>query len=118
MLMYHADSEIKCVLGGAYDDLFPVDEYLPLVREVDAGEHIHKRRFPAAVLAEQREDLSPVYVQPDLVVCHDLAERFCDVAHLNGGYLIVQEQCPPVSIRNSRFAISVQYRKGQHDTGE
>ena len=90
MLVYHAYAEIERVLRGAYHDLFPVDEYLPLVGEVNAGEHIHQRRLAAAVLAEQREDLSPVNVQPYLVVCHDLAERLCDVAHLHGGYLIVQ----------------------------
>ncbi len=68
MLMDHANAVVKGVLGGADDNFFPVDLDLALVRKIDAGEHIHKRRLAAAVFAEQREDLSAVDVQPYLIV--------------------------------------------------
>jgi len=68
MLMDHADAVVKGVLGGADDDFLSVDLDLALIREIDAGEHIHKRRLAAAVFAEQREDLSAVNIQPYLIV--------------------------------------------------
>ena len=68
MLMDHADAVVKGVLGGADDNFLSVDLDLALIREIDAGEHIHKRRLAAAVFAEQREDLSAVNIQPYLIV--------------------------------------------------
>ena len=95
MLVYHADAEVERVLRRAYHDLLPVDEDLTLVGEVYAGEHVHQRRFAAAVLAQQGKYLAPVYVQPDLVVRHDRAEGFRDVAHFDCGDLVVQRLHAP-----------------------
>ena len=90
VLVDHADAEVESILRGAYDDGLAVDAYLALVREVDAGEHVHKRRLAAAVLAEERKYLAPVYIEPDSVICDDGAEGLRDIAHFDCRDLIVQ----------------------------
>ena len=92
MLVDHADAEIKRVLRRADDDLLVVDEELPLIRKIYAGEHIHERGLAAAVFAEQGEDLAAIDVQPDLVVCDDRTEGLRNVAHSHCGMLAVQRR--------------------------
>ena len=90
VLVYHAYTEVKGVLGRAYYDLAPVDEYLTLVGEIDAGEHVHERGLAAAVLTKQGKYLSLVDVEPHLVVGLDRAEGLGDVAHLHRCNFAVQ----------------------------
>ena len=90
MLVDHADAEVEGVLRGAYDDGLAVDAYFALVGEVDTGEHVHERRLAAAVFAEERKYLAPVYIEPDSVVCDDGAEDLRDIAHFDCRDLIVQ----------------------------
>ena len=90
MLVDHADAEIKSILRRADDDRLSVNADFALIGEVDAGKHVHERCFAAAVLAKQRENLAPVYVEPDSVVRNDGAEGLCYVAHFDCGDLIVQ----------------------------
>ena len=92
MLVDHADAEIKRVLRRADDDLLVVDEDLPLIRKIYAGEHVHERGLAAAVFAEQGEDLAAIDVQPDLVVCDDRTEGLRNVAHSHCGMLAVQRR--------------------------
>ena len=85
MLVDHADAEIKGVLGGADDDLFAVYGDRALIREVDAGEHVHQRGLAAAVFAQQGQDLAAVDIEPAFVVGDDGAEALRDVTHRYGG---------------------------------
>ena len=52
MLMNHADFVIESVLGRSDDCLFSVDENLSVIGKINAGNHVHKRRFTASVFAE------------------------------------------------------------------
>ena len=83
MLMDHADAVGEGILGGADDHRLSVDGDLPLVGEIDAGEHIHQGGLAAAVFTQQGQNFSPVDVQPDLVVGQDGPEGFGDVPHFH-----------------------------------
>jgi len=61
MLVNHADLVVEGILGGADDNLLPVDEDLAAVGEVNAGDHIHQGGFPAAVFSQDGKDFPPVY---------------------------------------------------------
>ena len=96
VLVDHADAEVERILGGAYDDLFIVDEYLALVGEIDAREHIHEGGLARSVLAEKRKYLASVYIEPNLVVSFYRAEGFTYVSHLHGGVFIIHLVSPDV----------------------
>ena len=91
VLVHHADTQIIGVLGGADDHFLAVDADLALVREIDAGEHIHQSGLAAAVFAQQRQDLSPVNVQPYLVVGYHRAKGLGYIPHFHRGGFVVQE---------------------------
>ena len=89
VLVYHAYSQIERILGRADDNLFPVNGDLPLVGEVYAGEHIHKRGLAGAVFAQQSQYLASVYIQPYLIVGKHRAEGLGDIAHFyRRGFLL------------------------------
>ena len=50
---------------------------------IDAGEHVHKRGFPAPIFAQKRKNFPFAQRKADVVVCNDLSECFSDVAHLD-----------------------------------
>ena len=77
--MDHADSQCEGILRGRDGHLFAANVDLALIREIDTGQHVHQCRLSAAVLAEDREDLTFFDSQTDLVVGHDAAEPFRDV---------------------------------------
>ena len=52
VLVDHADAQVKGVPGGADHDLFAVHGNGALIREIDAGEHVHQRGLAAAVFAQ------------------------------------------------------------------
>ena len=52
MLVNHADFVIESVFRGGNGCLFSVNEYLAVIRKVNTGNHVHKRRFSASVFAE------------------------------------------------------------------
>ena len=83
VLVDHADAVLERVLGGGDRHRFAMNVDLPLVGEVDAGEHVHQRGFAAAVFAEQRQDLAFVQLKVDGAVRHDLAEPLCYILHFN-----------------------------------
>ena len=95
VLVYHADAKIESISGRADDDRLSVNCDLALVGEIDAGEHIHKRGLAAAVFAQQRKDLAPVDVKPDLVVGYHRAKGLCDISHCYCGGLVVQRLHSP-----------------------
>ena len=79
VLVDHADAVGKSVLRGVDADLLIVFEDAPLVRHIDAGEHIHQRGLAAAVFTEQAQNLAAVDRQIDIVICHYLAESLRDI---------------------------------------
>ena len=85
MLMDHADVQIERILGGIYYDGLPFDLDMPLVGEIDAGEHVHQRRLAAAVLPEEREYLALIYAHVDMVVDRDGSEMLSYAYELDGG---------------------------------
>ena len=85
MLMDHADAIAESVGRGADHRFLAVNVDPALVRVVDAGEHVHKGGLAAAVFAQQGQDLSPVDVQPDLVVGQNRTEGFGYVPHHDCG---------------------------------
>ena len=84
VLVDHADAAVKGVLGGGDGHRLAVDIDLPLVGEVDAGEHVHQRGLAAAVLPQQGQDLALVQLKVDVVVGHHAAEALGDVLHSDG----------------------------------
>ena len=83
MLMYHSDLQIKSVLGRSDNDLFTVNKDLTVIREIDTRNHIHQRCFTASVLTENREDLSPVDGEVDVLVGDNRAKGLCYVFKFN-----------------------------------
>ena len=83
MLVDHADAVGKGILRRADRHRLPMNVNLPLVGEVDAGEHVHQRRFAAAVFAEQRQDLALVQLQVNGIVCRYLTKPLCNILHPN-----------------------------------
>ena len=98
VLMNHADAIAEGVPGGTDHRFLPVNENLALVREVDAGEHIHEGGLAAAVFSQQRQNLSPVNIQPHPVVGKDGAKAFGNVPHLYCGGFILQRVHTPSKI--------------------
>ena len=78
MLVDHADAIGKGVPGGADGHRGAVYQNLPLVRKVDAGEHIHQGGLAASVLPQQGEYFTAVQGQVDAVVGGYLAEPLGD----------------------------------------
>ena len=83
VLVDHADTVSKGVFRRADRNRFTVNVDLPLIGEVDAGEHVHQRCFAAAVFAEQRQDLALVQLQVHGVVGRHLSKPLCNILHPN-----------------------------------
>ena len=79
MLMDHADAVREGVLGVADGDFLSVHEDLPLVRIIDARQHVHERRLAGAVFAEQRHNNAVINVKIDFIVGNDATETLRDV---------------------------------------
>ena len=90
MLVNHADAVAEGILGGADQSLLVIDEDLPLVREVNAGEHVHQGCLAAAVFPQQGQNLSLVNIQPHPVIGQSGSEPLGDVPHFNRGGFIFQ----------------------------
>ena len=58
MLMNHADAQGIGVLRAANLTRLFIDQKLTAVRIVYTGDHVHQRRFAAAVFAQQGENFS------------------------------------------------------------
>ena len=81
-LMNHRDAETRRVgrlldRGGN-----AIDVNRPRVRAVDAGQHLHQRRFAGPVLADQRDDLAAIDVEVNLGQSHHAGKSFGDCRHL------------------------------------
>ena len=84
MLMHHADTVCIRILGAADLDRLAAHDDLALVRIVDAGDHVHQRRFAAAVLSEQGEDLAAADIQRYVSIGDNAAECLGDVMQFKG----------------------------------
>ena len=67
-------------------DILPVEENLPAVREVEAGDVPQQSGLAAAARSEQEEKLARLDAQVDLVENHVLPEAFTEVADGNGDH--------------------------------
>ena len=86
--------------GGTDGDGLPVYEDLALVGEVDAGEHVHQRRFAAAVLSQKGEDLSFPDIQINVVVGHYWTKGLGDAAHPD--CVVTFQSCHPFPASRTR----------------
>ena len=84
MLMHHSYAQIVRVLGRFDGREFSVDVNMPLVREINTREHIHKSGFSAAVFTQQRQNLSAPEFERNIAVCLHGAENFAYAFELYG----------------------------------
>ena len=92
VLVHHSDAQRESILRRADDNFLPVYLNGALIRKVDAGEHVHQSGLPASVFSENGENLSPVDIQPDLIICNHLgAEALGDVSHFYNGFFVIQK---------------------------
>ena len=95
VLVHHPDPGVDRVARRMELDEAAGDLDLAFVRPVEAGEDVHQRRLPGAVLPEERVDLSRRDVERHVVVREDPREPLRDAAHRHGrpfrdgrGYLV------------------------------
>ena len=63
----------------------PLEEQLPLVRLIDAGEDFHQGGFASPVLPDEREDFPRIDVERDGIKGDDAREAFARPAHFKEG---------------------------------
>ena len=78
------DSERAGVRHGLQLHLFAVDEDLPRVRLVEAGQDLHERRLARAVVADQSEHLARADMERDVLERRDDTEALADVLDPDG----------------------------------
>ena len=83
MLVNHSDPQFKGFLRGSNHHRFTVHADRAGIREIDPREHIHQGRLPAAVFSQQRQDLSAVDVQGNVIVGQYGTETFVNVSHFH-----------------------------------
>ena len=93
VLMDHADAESKRILGRCNGHGLVVDVDLPLVGEIDAGEHVHQSGLAAAVFTQQRQDLTLTQLHVDRVVGDNFSEPLGDVLHFDRAFVF--QGCHP-----------------------
>ncbi len=81
MLMNHSDSMFHGIEGRAQVDALSLDEDLALVGVVNAVKHIHERRLPCPVLAEQCMNFSLTKGKAHVVIRHDAWKTLGDIIH-------------------------------------
>ena len=94
VLVDHADAQVEGVLGGGDGHRLSVDVDLPLIGEIDAGEHIHQGGLAAAVFTQQGQDLTFVQLKVHIFVGDDLAaESLGDILHFDCAFFF--QGCHP-----------------------
>ena len=88
MLVNHTDFMFKRILWRTDHNLFPVNQDLSFIREIDTGNHVHQGGLAAAVFSENGQDLTPIDIQIHMIVRHNRAEPFGDSAHLKRKLLL------------------------------
>ena len=82
VLMDHADAERDRVARSHDPHLASADADRSAVRPVEAIQHVHERRLPGTVLADERVDLALPNGQVDALQRLQVAEAFGDPPHL------------------------------------
>ena len=81
--MNHTDLQVKSVLRRSDNHFFTVNKDLTVIREINAGNHVHKRCFTASVLTENREDFALVHGKINVLVGDNGAKGLCDVSEFD-----------------------------------
>src|SRR5439155_16094627 len=77
------DSEPACVVRLPQAPHLTIDPDLTSVEMDSSGEHLHERRLPRSVVADDSEHLSPSDVEVDILDRSDRAVVFDHPAHLD-----------------------------------
>jgi hypothetical protein len=83
-LVHHSDAASHRIARAGEHDLFAVNEEPPGLRGVEAGGHVHQRRFAGAVLAQERVDLAGVGREIGVVEGKKSVERLPDPNEFQG----------------------------------
>ena len=78
---HHAHAAINRVARADQFDGLPVDTHLAFVGVVQAVDNVHQRAFARPVLAQQRQNLTPVQFKADLIVRQHTGKSFSDPLH-------------------------------------
>ena len=70
-------------MGITDRDLRSLDDYLAAVREVYTGQHIHKGRLAAAVLAQEGQYLAGAHVQADVIIGYHASKGLGYISKFN-----------------------------------
>ena len=82
--MHHTDAQSERIFRRSNLHLLTVHNNLAAVREINTGNHIHKRRLTAAVLAQHGENLSLADIHAYVVIGYDLrTECLCNMSKLD-----------------------------------
>ncbi len=87
LLVDDGDPAVARVGRAGQGDLDAVDEQLPAVRRVHAGEDLHERRFAGSVLADESVSLARVEIDRDVVERADRPESLGCVLEREDGHL-------------------------------
>jgi len=89
MLMNHTDLVSKRILRRCDGYLLSTDEYLTLIREINAGDHIHQSGLTAAVFAQNGQNLTVIGCKAHIFIGNYLGtEGFGDVFQFDGCFLL------------------------------
>src|SRR3990172_8170293 len=78
------NTELTSLLDGEAGDLLPVEQDLPLIGLVHPGDDLDQGRLPGPVVADQAENLALSKLETHVAQDAYPAERFRDVAELEG----------------------------------
>ena len=76
MLMNHSYLIAKGIFGRTNGNFLSVNINLALVGIINSRDHVHERRFPRPVLAEDGQNLALSHVHIHVFIRDDLSERF------------------------------------------
>ena len=82
MLVNHADAVVKSILRGADHHLLTVDQDMALIREIDAGDHIHQRCLAASVFTKDGQDFPLINIKVHMIVREHGSKALGNPPHL------------------------------------
>src|SRR3954466_6922528 len=96
--MHDTDSRRDGIVGRPPGNIPAVHLNATRVRLHQPAEDSHQRRFPGAVLADQRVDLAGRDLQRRTAQCANGAEGFIDVGHADRAHLVLGTLMRPAMI--------------------
>ena len=79
LLMHDADTLPLCVERACDVDLRSIEQDLPAVRRINAGNDLHQCGFSGAVFADQRMNAAAAKLELHAVQCLDARKGLCDL---------------------------------------